>query len=60
LGASDHLAFVRRKVPTSLIYSAGEHANVHTIRDTPAAINLRVLESSARLAALAVWRAADE
>jgi len=59
LGASDHLAFVRKKVPTSLIYSAGEHPNCHTTRDVPAAINRRVLESAAKLALLAIWRAAN-
>lgn len=59
LGASDHLAFVRKKVPTSLIYSAGEHPNYHSTRDVPSAINRQVLESAARLALLAVWRAAN-
>ena len=59
-GASDHLAFARRKVPSFLFYSAGEHPNYHTVRDTPAAINRKALESAARLAALAVWRAAND
>ena len=59
LGASDHLAFVRKKVPTSLIYSAGEHPNYHSTRDVPASINRQVLESAAKLALLAVWRAAN-
>ena len=59
LGASDHLAFVRKKVPTSLIYSAGEHPNYHSTRDVPASINRQALESAAKLALLAVWRAAN-
>ena len=60
VGASDHLAFARKKVPSFLLHSAGEHPNCHTIRDTPAAINRKALESAARLAALAVWRTANE
>ena len=60
VGASDHLAFVRKKVPTSLIYSAGEHPNYHTTRDVPSAINRQVLRSAAKLALLAVWRAAND
>jgi len=59
VGASDHLAFARRKVPSFLLHSAGEHPNVHTVRDRPTAINRKTLESAARLAALAVWRAAN-
>lgn len=59
LGASDHLAFVRKKVPTSLIYSAGEHPNHHSTRDVPAAMNRQVLGSAAKLALLSVWRAAN-
>jgi hypothetical protein len=59
LGASDHLAFTRKGVPTSLIYSAGDHPNFHTVRDTPSALNPNVLESAARLAALSTWRAAN-
>lgn len=59
VGASDHLAFVRKKVPSSLIYAAGEHPNYHSVRDTPSALDARVLESAARLTTLAVWRAAN-
>lgn len=59
VGASDNLAFARKKSPTSLISACGEHPNYHTGRDAPAAINRRVLESAARLAALSVWRAAN-
>lgn len=59
VGASDHLAFVRKKVPTSLIYSAGEHPNYHSTRDVPAAINRQVLGSAAKLTLLSVWRAAN-
>lgn len=59
VGASDHLAFTRKKVPTSLIYSAGEHPNYHSTRDVPAAINRQVLESAAKLTLLSVWRAAN-
>ena len=58
-GASDHLAFTRKKVPTSLIYSEGEHPNFHTIRDTPDKIDRVVLGSAARLVVLAIWRAAN-
>lgn len=58
-GASDHLAFTRKKVPTSLIYSEGEHPNYHTIRDTPDKIDRVVLGSAARLVVLAIWRAAN-
>lgn len=60
LGASDHLALVRKKVPSSLIFAAGEHPYYHTTRDTPDTINRKVLESAARLGALAAWRAANE
>ncbi len=60
LGASDHLAFVRKKVPSSLIFAAGEHPYYHTTRDTPDTINRKVLESAARLGALAAWRAANQ
>lgn len=59
LGASDHLALVRKKVPSSLIFAAGEHPYYHTVRDTPGSINRKVLESAARLGALAAWRAAN-
>lgn len=58
-GASDYLAFTRKGVPSSLIYADGDHPNYHTTRDTPAGINRRVLESAARLGALAAWRAAN-
>jgi hypothetical protein len=58
-GVSDHMAFNRKDVPTSLLYTAGEHPYYHTVRDTPAGINPRILTSSARLAALSVWRAAN-
>lgn len=58
-GASDHLSFSRKHVPTSLLYSGGEHPYYHTIRDVPSAISPKVLESAARLTTLAVWRAAN-
>lgn len=58
-GTSDHLAFARKRIPNSLIHSFGEHPHYHTIRDTPANLNRKVLESAARLALLAVWRAAN-
>jgi hypothetical protein len=58
-GASDHLAFMRKRVPSSLISSGGFHPNYHTVRDTPAGLNSKVLESAAKLAALSVWRAAN-
>ena len=58
-GASDHLAFGRKKVPSFLIYTAGEHPNYHSVRDVPSAINPTVLESAARLTALSVWRLAQ-
>ncbi len=59
IGASDHLAFTRKHVPSSLIYAAGNHPNYHTIRDIPAGINPKILESTARLTALSAWRAAN-
>ena len=59
-GASDHLSFARKKVPSSLIYSAGDHPNYHSIRDTPSRINKFSLDSAAKLTALAIWRAANE
>lgn len=59
LVGSDYFA-VRKKVPTSLIYSAGEHPNYHTTRDVPAAINRQVLGSAAKLALLTIWRAAND
>lgn len=58
-GSSDYLPFLRRRVPSFLICSAGEHPNYHTTGDTPAAVNRKVLESAARLATLVVWRAAN-
>lgn len=58
-GASDHLAFVRKSVPSTLFYSGGEHPNYHTVRDVPGALNPKVLESAAKLAALSAWRAAN-
>ncbi len=58
-GASDYLAFTRKGVPSSLIYADGEHPNYHTVRDTPAGIDRRVLESAARLGVLSAWRAAN-
>jgi len=58
-GASDHLAFGRKKVPSFLIYTAGEHPNYHSVRDIPSGINPNVLESAARLTALSVWRLAQ-
>ena len=58
-GASDHLAFVRKRVPSSLISSGGFHPNYHTVRDTPEGLNPKVLESAAKLTALSVWRAAN-
>jgi len=60
LGASDYLAFVRKEVPTSLLFSMGEHPYYHTSRDNPAFISPKVLESAGRLTALAIWRAAND
>ncbi len=60
VGASDHLAFARKKIPSFLIYASGEHPNFHTTHDVPASLNLNVLENAARLAVIAVWRAANE
>lgn len=59
MGASDHLAFTRKNVPTSLLYSGGEHPYYHTTRDVPSAINRHVLDSAIRLTVLSIWRAAN-
>jgi hypothetical protein len=59
IGASDHLALIRKKAPSALICADGEHPNFHTTRDTPSAVDKRVLESAARLALLTIWRAAN-
>jgi hypothetical protein len=58
-GASDHLAFTRKCVPTSLLYVDGFHPNYHTCGDVPSGINRKALECTARLAALSIWRAAN-
>lgn len=59
VGASDHLAFTRKNVPSSLLYTGGLHPHYHTIGDTPDGINPRVLDGAASLAALSAWRAAN-
>ncbi|MHB0997985.1 MAG: M28 family peptidase [Armatimonadota bacterium] len=59
-GASDHLAFARKKVPSSLLYSCGEHPYYHTVKDKPSTLNPAVLESAVRMAVLSVWRAAND
>jgi len=58
-GASDHLAFTRKNVPSSLIYAEGEHPYYHTVKDTPGTLKPEVLESAAKLVILSAWRAAN-
>jgi Zn-dependent M28 family amino/carboxypeptidase len=58
-GASDHLAFTRKNVPSSLIYAEGEHPYYHTVQDTPETLKPEVLESAAKLVTLSAWRAAN-
>lgn len=59
-GVSDHLAFARKGVPSLLVYSAGEHPNYHTVRDRAELIDPVVLEDTAKLVALTIWRLANE
>lgn len=58
-GASDHLAFTRKNVPSSLIYAEGKHPYYHTVKDTPETLKPEVLESAAKLVILSAWRAAN-
>ncbi|MHB0912900.1 MAG: M28 family metallopeptidase [Armatimonadota bacterium] len=58
-GISDHVPFLRAKIPASLLYAEGEHPNVHSVRDTPDKLSAETLASAARLALLAVWRSAN-
>ncbi|MDO8684543.1 MAG: M20/M25/M40 family metallo-hydrolase [Armatimonadota bacterium] len=56
--ASDHLAFSRKGIPSMLVHSAGEHPNMHTTRDCPELIDPKILENTAKLVALTIWRLA--
>jgi hypothetical protein len=59
-GVSDHLAFSRKGIPSLLIYSAGEHPNYHTTRDRAELTDAVILENTAKLAAVTIWRLANE
>lgn len=58
-GASDNLPFARKKVPSFLITTAGNHPYYHTPRDLPGTLNSSILEDTAKLAALSSWRIAN-
>ena len=58
-GVSDHLAFMRKGVPSLLVYSAGEHPYFHTPRDRPELVDPVILSDTARLVALTMWRLAN-
>ncbi|MDO8588905.1 MAG: M20/M25/M40 family metallo-hydrolase [Armatimonadota bacterium] len=58
-GVSDHLAFARKGIPSLLVYTAGEHPNYHTVRDRPETVNPAILENTAKLVALTIWRLAN-
>jgi len=59
-GVSDHLAFSRKGIPSLLVYSAGEHPNYHTTRDRPELVDPVILENTAKLVAVTIWRLANE
>jgi hypothetical protein len=59
-GCSDHLAFSRKGIPSLLVYTAGEHPNYHTVRDRPELIDPVILENTAKLVAVTIWRLANE
>jgi aminopeptidase YwaD len=59
-GVSDHLAFSRKGIPAILVYAAGKHPNMHTVRDRPELLDPVVLEDTAKLVALALYRLAQQ
>jgi len=55
---SDHFPFMRKKIP-SLFFNSGEHADLHTPRDTVDLIDAEKTEKAAQLVFLTLWEIAN-
>jgi hypothetical protein len=59
-GVSDHMPFIRRRIPALVITTTGEHPNYHTSRDTPESVHPAGIENATRLCIQTISREADE